>query len=134
MKLLRKITVGLLCASMTVASTVPVFAANTGYWNFAATPGYNEIPKNITLDYCSNGYNAKITNKYGSSPLNTVVIKSKQYSNGGDTWATIVEISEQGHNVSISKPKQNVGTVTFKVNLRWQSGYTAYNNGKISRK
>lgn len=118
-----------ICLTLTMVSSMSVFAADSGNWSFAATPAYTEMPKTITLDYSSNGYTAKITSKTGGSTMNAVVIESNAHSP-----SKVAEISEVGVSANIGKPSRNVATVTFTVTLQWQSGQTAYNNGTIARK
>lgn len=129
MKTLKKIAAVALCLTLTMVSSMSVFAADSGNWSFAATPAYTEVPKTITLDYSSNGYTAKITSKSGGSTMNAVVIKGNAYSP-----KEVAKISEVGVNANIDKPKYNYAKVTFTVTLQWQSGQTAYNNGTIARK
>ena len=128
MKLKKKITALIVCASVMVSSS-SVFAADSGTWSLSATPYTGATPKQIVLDYCSNGYTAKITSKSGNSPLNTVTIVSDSHSAG-----TVAQISEVNVSTPIDKPTDSNAIVTFTVSLSWTSGYAAGNNGTIARK
>lgn len=129
MKLFKKFIAVGLCLALTMASSMPVFAADSGNWSFAASPGYIEVPRTIVLDYSSIGYTAKVTSKSGDSSMNAVVIEGDAYSSN-----KVAEISEAGIAVNIAKPTCKRATVTFSVALKWQSGKTANNHGVIARR
>lgn len=132
MRKIKKIAVVTCCISVLAMNSISVSAANIGYWDFAATPAYTEIPKTITLDYSSNGYEAKTTSKNGGSPTNRVTINSSKFF--GSAEVELADITELNRAYDIPRPTYNNNTFTFKVTLRWKSGYTAYNSGYIKRK
>lgn len=133
-KMTKYIGVGLLSLGIIMSNALPASAASLASWNLYVTPAGSSTQKNVQLDYSSAGYNATITDKNGSSPLNTIVIKSYQYSNGGNSMANIIELSEKGNTGTFGAPKQNIGVITFNISLKMQSGYIARNEGIISRR